>query len=201
MKKQTPNWMLLYNSCTCSKLMLFCVGNWCLVWPTQQEIYKHFFFAETTTTWNIALGVLVKFLFTRVGNMHVNFATATSATTNSPRGYLINRLNVRPNHLTFDLWSLSPHASLLWDYIKSYILCAMNRRLTYHVRQIELVDHCNCWTSQSIGCINNNNNNNNNNNIISFIQGIYSYIPETNHVPMEYSVALFCCYYSWCLYR
>ena len=25
--------------------------------------------------------------------------------------------------------------------------------------------------------------------IISFMQGIYTYIPETNHVPREYSVA------------
>ena len=32
------------------------------------------------------------------------------------------------------------------------------------------------------------NNNNNNNNII-FMQGIYTYIPETNYVPREYSVA------------
>ena len=38
-------------------------------------------------------------------------------------------------------------------------------------------------------------------NIISFMQGIYTYIPETNYVPREYSVAAICCYYSWCLYR
>jgi len=38
--------------------------------------------------------------------------------------------------------------------------------------------------------------------IISFIQGIYTYIPETNYVPREYTVLqLFCCYYSWCLFR
>ena len=30
---------------------------------------------------------------------------------------------------------------------------------------------------------------NNNNIIISFMQGIYTYIPETNHVPREYSVS------------
>jgi hypothetical protein len=36
-----------------------------------------------------------------------------------------------------------------------------------------------------------NNNNNNNNNIlgISFMQDIYAYIPETNHVPREHRVA------------
>ena len=33
--------------------------------------------------------------------------------------------------------------------------------------------------------------------IISFMQGIYTYIPETNYVPSEYSVAA----YSWCIYR
>ena len=29
--------------------------------------------------------------------------------------------------------------------------------------------------------------------VISFMQGIYTYIPETNHVPREYHL--------WCLYR
>ena len=37
--------------------------------------------------------------------------------------------------------------------------------------------------------------------VISFMQGIYIFIPETNYVPREYSVAAFCCYFSWCLYR
>jgi len=37
--------------------------------------------------------------------------------------------------------------------------------------------------------------------IISFMQGIYTFIPETNFVPREYVLQLFCCYYSWCLYR
>ena len=36
--------------------------------------------------------------------------------------------------------------------------------------------------------------------IISFMQGIYTYIPET--VSLRNTVLqLFCCYYSWCLYR
>jgi hypothetical protein len=33
---------------------------------------------------------------------------------------------------------------------------------------------------------------------ISFMQGIYTYIPETNHVPKEYNVAAFC---RCCLWR
>jgi hypothetical protein len=56
----------------------------------------------------------------------------------------------------------------------------------------------------SIFTINNNNNNNNNESgvspvaviiiiiiiiTISFMQGIYTYIPETNNVPKEYKVA------------
>ena len=36
---------------------------------------------------------------------------------------------------------------------------------------------------------------------ISFMPGIYTYIPETNHVPREHSVAAIWCYYSWCVYR
>jgi hypothetical protein len=32
------------------------------------------------------------------------------------------------------------------------------------------------------------------------MQGIYTYIPETNHVPREYVVAAFCRYCLWCLY-
>jgi len=36
--------------------------------------------------------------------------------------------------------------------------------------------------------------------IISFMQVIFTYIPETNYVPREYSVQLFCCYYSLFLY-
>ena len=39
---------------------------------------------------------------------------------------------------------------------------------------------------------------------ISFIQGIHSYVPETNHVPRGYAVAatlLFYCQYGvWCLF-
>ena len=35
----------------------------------------------------------------------------------------------------------------------------------------------------------NNNNNNNNNILITFIEGIYNYIPETHHVSRVYSVA------------
>jgi len=34
--------------------------------------------------------------------------------------------------------------------------------------------------------------------IISFMQGIYTYIHETNFVPREYSVAAIMLYYSWC---
>ena len=36
-----------------------------------------------------------------------------------------------------------------------------------------------------------------------FVQGIYTYIPETNYVPREYGVAdiLLVQYYSWYLYR
>jgi len=34
--------------------------------------------------------------------------------------------------------------------------------------------------------------------IISFMQGIYTYIPETDYVPREYSVAAIL---SWCLYN
>jgi len=37
--------------------------------------------------------------------------------------------------------------------------------------------------------------------IISFMQGIYTYIPETNHVPTEYSVSAILSFYLWCLYR
>ena len=37
--------------------------------------------------------------------------------------------------------------------------------------------------------------------IISFMQGIYTYIPETNYVPGNTVLQLFCCHYSWCLYR
>ena len=33
------------------------------------------------------------------------------------------------------------------------------------------------------------------------MQGIYTYIPETNYFPREYSIAAILCYYSWCLYR
>jgi len=36
------------------------------------------------------------------------------------------------------------------------------------------------------------------NSSISFMQGIYTYIPETNYVPREYSVAAIL---FWCLYR
>jgi hypothetical protein len=32
---------------------------------------------------------------------------------------------------------------------------------------------------------------------ISFMQGIYTYIPETDHVPKEYNVAAFCRYCLW----
>jgi hypothetical protein len=35
--------------------------------------------------------------------------------------------------------------------------------------------------------------------VISFMQGIYTYIPETNHIPKEYNVAAIlsqCCSYS-----
>jgi len=38
-------------------------------------------------------------------------------------------------------------------------------------------------------CNNNNNNNNNNILVTAFIQGIYNYTPETNHVSRVYSVA------------
>ena len=37
--------------------------------------------------------------------------------------------------------------------------------------------------------------------IISFMQGIYSYIPEANYVPREYSVAAILLLLLWCLYR
>ena len=38
-----------------------------------------------------------------------------------------------------------------------------------------------------------------NNNIVSFVQGIHTHIPETNHVPRRYIVtAILCC--LWCLY-
>jgi hypothetical protein len=30
---------------------------------------------------------------------------------------------------------------------------------------------------------------------VTFMQGIYTYIPETNHVPKEYNVAVFCRYF------
>jgi hypothetical protein len=39
---------------------------------------------------------------------------------------------------------------------------------------------------------------------ISVMQSIYTYIPETNHVPKEHRVAailVLLCYYSWCVYR
>jgi hypothetical protein len=33
------------------------------------------------------------------------------------------------------------------------------------------------------------------------MQGIYTYIPETNHVPREHCVAtILICNYSWCVY-
>jgi hypothetical protein len=36
---------------------------------------------------------------------------------------------------------------------------------------------------------------------ISFMQGIYTYIPETNNVPEEYNVAAICRYCLWCPYH
>jgi len=36
---------------------------------------------------------------------------------------------------------------------------------------------------------------------ISFVHGIYAYIPETNMSLGNTVLQLFCCYYSWCLYR
>ena len=35
---------------------------------------------------------------------------------------------------------------------------------------------------------------------ISFMHGIYTYIPETESLGNTV-LKLFCCYYSWCLYR
>jgi len=37
--------------------------------------------------------------------------------------------------------------------------------------------------------------------ITTFIQGIYTYIPGTIYVTRDAVLQLFCCYYSWCLYR
>jgi hypothetical protein len=36
---------------------------------------------------------------------------------------------------------------------------------------------------------------------ISFMQGIYTCIPETNHVPKKYMLQLFCRYCLWCPYH
>jgi hypothetical protein len=36
---------------------------------------------------------------------------------------------------------------------------------------------------------------------ISFMRGIYTYIPQTNHVPKEYNVAAICRYCLWCPYQ
>jgi hypothetical protein len=32
------------------------------------------------------------------------------------------------------------------------------------------------------------------------MQGIYTYIPETNNFPRNTLLQLFCCYCLWCLY-
>jgi hypothetical protein len=77
------------------------INVWCGL--LSKKFIRIFFFAETTIARNISHGVVVKFFFTHVGNVHVDFATATSAATRSPRGYLINRLDVRPNHPEIDL--------------------------------------------------------------------------------------------------
>ena len=37
--------------------------------------------------------------------------------------------------------------------------------------------------------------------LISCMQGIYTYIPETTMSLGNTLLQLFCCYYSWCLYR
>lgn len=101
------------------------------------------------------------------GNTTVNFfftvqhhlATATLAVTHSPRGYLINKWNVRPNYLAIDFWVLTPLAFLWSLHKKLHTLGAMDKRLQF-VRQTETVDRCSRCNSQFIGCINNNKYNN-----------------------------------------
>jgi hypothetical protein len=63
----------------------------------------------------------------------------------------------------------------------------MNRRLSYLVIFTYMHYNHRHWVTAHLQF---NNNNNNNNNIlgICFMQDIYTYIPETNHVPREHRV-------------